>query len=48
MLTSVSEEFKVTGIGLLEYAAQETISTCELNFEFSAPCIGDCIFNNFG
>jgi hypothetical protein len=37
----------VTGVGLLEYAAQETISACELNFDFSEPCIVDCIINNF-
>jgi hypothetical protein len=44
----ISEEVKVTGIGLLEYPTQETNSTRELNFEFPAPCIGDCIVNNFG
>jgi hypothetical protein len=29
----------VAGIGLLEYTDQETISTCELNFEFSELCV---------
>jgi len=44
----INEEGEVTAFGLLEYAAQETISACELNFEFSKLCIGDCINNNFG
>jgi hypothetical protein len=38
----------VTGIGLLEYAAEEKISEDELLCELSELFIGDYVINNFG